>query len=139
MSIRENLSVVAGDLVAMLRTRIELFSAEFAEQKHRAFILLVLLLSAVLLLFLAVVLGSFLLVTLFWSTDYRYWAIGGLAIAYAVTGLCLVWVVWHRLRTQAPPFSATLEELQRDIVVLGSLRESFTQGVRDEPSGDHRE
>jgi hypothetical protein len=28
MSIRENLSIVAGDLVAMLRTRIELLGAE---------------------------------------------------------------------------------------------------------------
>jgi uncharacterized membrane protein YqjE len=139
MSIRENFSVVASDLVAMLRTRVELFSAEFADQKHRAFTLIVLVLTGVLLLLLAVVLGSFLFVTLFWSTDYRYWAIGALTLVYAVGGLSLIWIVWRRLKTQETPFSATLEELHRDIVVLGSLRESFTQGVRDEQPGERHE
>lgn len=139
MSIRENLSMVAGDLVAMLRTRVELFSAEFAEQKHRFVALAALFFAAILFLLLAVVLASFLLVLFFWSTDYRYWAIGGLALLYACIGMFLGWTVWRRLETQEMPFAATLEELHRDVVVLGDLRESFAQGVRDEKTGGHHE
>jgi len=131
MRVRENLSVVAADLVSMLRTRIELFSAEVGEQKHRLSVLAAMLFTAAIFLLLAVVVGSFLIVAFFWSTEYRYWAIGLLSFTYALIALGLVWGVCHRLKTEATPFSATLEELHRDLVVLGSLRESFAQGVQD--------
>ena len=134
MSVRENLSVVAADLVSMLRTRIELFSAEVGEQKHRLSILAAMLLAAGVFLLLAIVMVSFLIVAFFWSTDYRYWAIGLLSLTYALTGFGLVWGVCHRLKTETSPFSATLEELHRDLVVLGSLRDSFAQGVKDPDS-----
>jgi uncharacterized membrane protein YqjE len=131
MSIRENLSIVAGDLVAMLRTRIELLGAEITEQKHRLFSLAALLLAGGLFLLLAIVVGTFLLVAFFWETNYRYWAIGMLTIAYALIGVGLIWRVCHRWNTEPTPFSASIEELHRDLVVLGSLRESFAQGFRD--------
>lgn len=131
MSIRENLSIVAGDLVAMLRTRIELLGAEITEQKHRLLSLAALLLAGGLFLLLAIVVGTFLLVAFFWETNYRYWAIGMLTIAYALIGVGLIWRVCHRLKTEPAPFSASIEELHRDLVVLGSLRESFAQGLRE--------
>ena len=131
MGVRENLSIVAGDLVAMLRTRIELLGAEIAEQKHRLLSLAALLLAAGLFLLLAIVVGTFLLIAFFWDTDYRYWAIGMLTIAYALIGVGLIWRVCHRLKTEPAPFSASIEELHRDLVVLGSLRESFAQGLRE--------
>jgi len=131
MGVRENLSIVAGDLVATLRTRIELLGAEIAEQKHRLFSLAALLLAAGLFLLLAIVVGTFLLIAFFWDTDYRYWAIGMLTIAYALIGIGLIWRVCHRLKTEPAPFSASIEELHRDLVVLGSLRESFAQGLRE--------
>lgn len=137
MSVRENLSVVASDLVAMLRTRVELFSAELAEQKHRLIAIAAMLFAAGLMLLLAVVVASFLVVAYFWPTEYRYWAIGLLSLTYAVAGAGLIWAVCHRLKTEAAPFSVTLEEFHRDLVVLGQLRESFAEGVRDpEPSAD---
>ena len=131
MSIRENLSIVAGDLVAMLRTRIELLGAEITEQKHRLFSLAASLLAAGLFLLLAIMVGTFLLIAFFWDTDYRYWAIGILTIAYALIGVGLIWRVCHRLKTEPTPFSASIEELHRDLVVLGSLRESLAQGLRE--------
>ncbi len=135
MSVRENLSVVASDLVSMLRTRVELFSLEVAEQKHRLFSMAAMLLAAGLFLLLAVVVASFLVIAFFWPTEYRYWAIGLLSLTYAVAGIVLIWVVCHRIKTESAPFAATLEELHRDLVVLGQLRESFVEGVRDsEPS-----
>lgn len=131
MGVRENLSIVAGDLVAMLRTRIELLGAEIAEQKHRLFSLAASLLAAGLFLLLAIMVGTFLLIAFFWDTDYRYWAIGMLTIAYALIGVGLIWRVCHRLKTEPAPFSASIEELHRDLVVLGRLRESFAQGLRE--------
>lgn len=137
MGIRENLGLVVADFVAILRTRIELFSAEVGEQKHRLFVLGAMLFAAGLFLLLAIVVGSFLLVAFFWSTDYRYWAIGLLSLAYALIGVGLIWTVCHRLKTEPAPFSVTLEELHRDLVVLGSLPESFTQGVQHPESSTH--
>lgn len=131
--------MVAGDAVAMLRTRIELFSAEFAEQKHRLVALAALFVAAILFLLLSIVLGSILIIAFFWSTEYRLWAIGALTVGYGAMGVGLAGLVWHRLRTQATPFSATMEELHRDVVVLGSLRESFTEGVRNKQAGGHHE
>jgi len=131
MGIRENLSTVAGDLVAMLHTRVELFSAEVAEQKHRLFTMAAMLLAAGLFLLLAIVVASFLVVAFFWATEYRYWAIGLLSLAYAATGLTLILIVCRRVKTEPAPFAATLEELHQDLVLLGQLRESFVEGVRD--------
>ncbi len=131
MSIRENLSVVASDLVAMLRTRIALFSAEFVEQKHRLITIAAMLFAAGLFLLLAVVVASFLVVAFFWPTEHRYLAIGLLSFVYALAGFGLIWVVRHRLKTESAPFSVTLEELHRDLVVLGQLRESFLEGLRE--------
>ena len=147
MGVRENLSVVASDVVAMLRTRVELFSAEVAEQKHRLFTMAAMLFAAGLFLLLAIVVASFLVIAFFWATEYRCWAIGLLSLAYAATGVLLVWTVCRRAKTEPAPFAATLEELHRDLVVLGQLRESFVDGVRDqgtpaetstETSLDHR-
>lgn len=139
MGIRENLSIVASDLVAMLRTRVELFGAEVAEQKHRLFTLAGLLFAAGLFLLLAVVVFSFLFVAYFWSTEFRYWAIGGLSLAYAVIGFGLIWSVCQRLKSEPMPFSATLEELHRDIVVLSTLHDSFSRGLRGADTSSHDE
>jgi membrane protein implicated in regulation of membrane protease activity len=90
------------------------------------------LFAAGLFLLLAIVVASFLVIAFFWSTEYRYWAIGLLSLAYAATGLMLIWSVCRRVKAEPAPFAATLEELHRDLVVLGQLRESFVEGVRDQ-------
>ena len=131
--------MVASDLVAMLRTRIELFSAECAEQKHRLVVLAALIAAAMLFLLLAVILASILVIAFFWSTEYRYLAIGSLTAVYAVLGLGLAWLASHRLRTQATPFAATMEELSRDVVALGALSQSLTDGFKDKQAGGHHE
>ena len=141
MSIREHLSTVASDFVAILRTRVELLGAELVEQKHRLFSLSLLLLAAGVLLLLAVVLVSFLFVVFFWNTDYRLWAIAALAIAYALIGVGLIWWVCHRLKTEPSPFAASIEEFHRDLAVLGSLRtqSAAVDAPTDQKTGGHHE
>jgi hypothetical protein len=46
----------------------------------------------------------------------------------------LIWSVCRQVKTESAPFAATLEELHQDLVLLGQLRESFVEGVRDQGS-----
>lgn len=114
MTIRSSLAASAGDLVAILRTRLEIFSAELSEEKSRAVLLVGMALAGMLLLTLAVLVFTLWIAALFWPTDYRYWALAGLALIYALAGLILLLIVRHRLINDPPPFEVTVEELERD-------------------------
>jgi len=118
MTIRHSLSQVANDLTAILQTRAELFSVELAVQRARFFSLLGLLGIAIIFLLLALVVVSILVISFFWPGEFRYLAIGGLALLYAILGLCLTWRLIHRLRTEALPFELTRQELSKDLTLL---------------------
>jgi uncharacterized membrane protein YqjE len=57
-------------------------------------------------------------VSFFWPGELRYWAIGGLALLYALIGLCLTLRLVHRLKTEALPFEFTRQELAKDLALL---------------------
>lgn len=118
MTIRHSLSQVASDLTAILQTRAELFSVELAVQRARFFSLLGLFGIAIIFLLLALVVVSILVISFFWPSEFRYLAIGGLALLYAILGLCLTWRLIHRLRTEALPFELTRQELSKDLTLL---------------------
>lgn len=118
MTIRHSLSQVASDLTAILQTRAELFSVELAVQRARFFSLLGLFGIAIIFFLLALVVVSILVISFFWPSEFRYLAIGGLALLYAILGLCLTWRLIHRLRTEALPFELTRQELSKDLTLL---------------------
>ena len=89
MTIRHSLSQVASDLTAILHTRAELFSVELAAQRTRFFSLLGLFGIAIIFLMLALVVISILVISFFWSGEFRYWAIGSLALHRFVLDLAL--------------------------------------------------
>ena len=120
MTIRHSLSQVANDLTAILRTRAELFSLELAEQRTRFFSLLGLCGIALIFVLLALVIFSILVVSFFWPGEFRFWAIGGLALLYSLVGLSLTWRLVHRLKTEALPFEFTREELSKDLAMLSA-------------------
>jgi uncharacterized membrane protein YqjE len=120
MTIRHSLSQVVNDLTAILQTRAELFSVELAAQRERFFSLLGLCGIALIFLLLALVIFSILVVSFFWPGEFRYWAIGGLALLYAMTGLSLTWRLVHRLNTEALPFEFTRQELSKDFALLSA-------------------
>ena len=126
MTIRHSFGQVASDLTAILRTRAELFSLELAEQRARFFSLLGLCGIALLFLMLALVVVSILIVSFFWPGEYRYWAIGGLALLYAIIGLSLISRLVHRLKTEALPFEFTRQELSRDFSLLSAWQTPLT-------------
>ena len=120
MTIRHSFGQVANDLVAILHTRAELFSVELAAQRERFFSLLGLFGIAIIFLLLAMIIFSMLVVSFFWPGEFRFWAIGGLALSYAVIGLSLLWRLRRRLKTDALPFEITRKEFAQDLASLNA-------------------
>ena len=118
MTIRHSFGQVAGDLTAILQTRAQIFSVELAAQRERFFSLLGLFGIAIIFLLLAMVVFSIFVVSLFWPGEFRFWAIGGLALSYALISLSLLWRLRHRLKTDALPFEFTRKELAQDLASL---------------------
>lgn len=123
MALSRAVGELAGTLLSMARTRLELFALEMGEQKARLIGLLALLCAAAFFLALAVLVLSVTVALYFWPTPYRYMALWLLGLLYLVLGIAFTWTVRVRLRDDPLPFSATLDELRRDAVLAGRLRE----------------
>ncbi|HEU0231305.1 MAG TPA: phage holin family protein [Burkholderiaceae bacterium] len=123
MALSRAVGDLAGTLLSMARTRLELFALEAGEQKARLIGLLALLCAAAFFLALAVLVLSVTVALYFWPTPYRYMALWLLGLLYLVLGIAFAWTVRVRLRGDPLPFSATLDELRRDAALFGRLRE----------------
>ncbi|CAM4375300.1 phage holin family protein [Bordetella muralis] len=138
MGLRTSVSSVASSLVGMLRTRLELFSLEAAEEKTRLIKLLGSAFAALLFLTLAVLVFTVTIAVAFWPTENRYVALGLLAAVYALVGLVLLLSIRRQLLFGPMPFAATVEELGRDAELLDRVRaaqdeaEQAEQDERDE-------
>ena len=124
MAFRESVGDVVSTLGSILRTRLELFSLEAAGQRVHLTRSLVLVLVGGLLLTLALLVLTLTIALLFWPTEYRYWALGGLTAVYAIGGIGVLLYVRKTFLEQPAPFSATLEELRQDLAMLDRLRAS---------------
>lgn len=122
MSLRQRIGSLSSTAVSIVRTRLELFALEAGEQKADLLKLLALLFGALLFSTLALLVFSLLIALFFWSTEYRYWAIGALIVIYAFLGATMFFSISRRLNKGPMPFAATLEELGRDIQMLERLR-----------------
>ena len=110
-----------GEAVALCAaavvTRGELAALEIAEARERAGRWLILALLAAMLVLAALLVGSLLVVSLFWDT-HRSMAIAVVTLVYAAAGGGLIaWLV-ARLRAAPPLLQATLNELKRDCDAL---------------------
>lgn len=135
MSVKQNLSAVAGGFTALVKTRLELLSLELSEEKGR--LLSVLLFGAIGLLFLhlALTVVAVLVGLFFWGTEYRYIALAVLVLVYALIGLgCLLSMKKH-LGLAAMPFSATIDALRDDADALRG-RQRHAQPAATKGAGD---
>lgn len=123
MALRQSVGEMAGALMSIVRTRLELFSLEAFEQKARLLKLLAMTLAAVLFLALALLVFSITVALYFWPTEERYLALGLLALLYAVLAVVLAWFVRRDLLAGMVPFAATLDELRRDKALIDRLCE----------------
>lgn len=122
MSLRQRVGALGSTTLSILRTRLELFALEAGEQKASFLTLLALFAGALLFATLAILVFSLLIALSFWSTEYRYWAIGALMLLYVFLASVFSYKIIHRLTKEPMPFAVTLEELGRDIQMLERLR-----------------
>lgn len=134
MGLRHTIAQTAGDIVSILRTRVELFGVEFNLEKSRLFRLIGLAAAAFIFLLLAVMVVTFLLIAVFWDSPHRLLTIGLIAGFYALFGLVLVWTIFRNVKSGPIPFQATAQELSRDISMLSNLGGQDSQKGASEDS-----
>lgn len=115
----ESLKTLAGSLVGIVHTRLELLSNDIAEERARFTTLLVLGLVALFCLGVGVVLLAILIAVAFWES-HRLAALGGLSGLFLAAGAGLVWFAMHKARTRPRLFEASLAELAKDRQQLSS-------------------
>lgn len=119
-SISDAIRSLSASVVALGRTRLELFGIELSEQKENAVRIGVLAAIGLLCLAMAAAVFTAFIAVLFWETDYRELAVGLLAAAWLLAGVLCLLTVSRRLKDAKHPFSLTLAELERDLDVLTS-------------------
>jgi uncharacterized membrane protein YqjE len=130
MSVRKTIAGAAGDVVAIVRTRIELFGLEFTVETSRLFGLLGLACAAMLCVTLSAVVFSVLIIAYFWDTPQRLVAIVSLAVLYGLVGAWLLATLCKRLRSASQPFDATLQELKRDLQMFSLISHAGSSRAR---------
>ena len=112
-SVRE----LARTLLAMVETRARLAATELEEQAVRLVEIAIWFALSILFLSVALVFLSLLVLIAFWDT-HRLLAAGLLALLYLAVGGTAMLVARARLRDRPPLFSATLDELEKDLAHL---------------------
>lgn len=111
------LSGIGATLIALLRTRLELATVEFEEERHRVTIMLALMVIATVFACFTFVALSVLVVVALWDR-YPVTVIAGVALAYALIAAGATLLLKQQLRAHGRPFAATLSELERDADAL---------------------
>ena len=107
------LSGMAATAVALLRTRLELATVEFEEERERITAMLVLIVVATVFGCFALVALSVLVVVWLWDRSPLL-AISGVTIFYVLIAAGAVLALKQQLQAHGRPFAATLAELERD-------------------------
>lgn len=115
--LRGSLTRLAAALLGLGRTRLALAAVEFEDARAKAAAELILVLVAGLAFALAVLAASMLVVVLFWDT-HRIAVLVGMTLVYVLVGAASLWRLSVHRKAQAPAFSATLAELERDAAWL---------------------
>lgn len=109
-----SLKRLAGTLLAIIQTRIELLSIELEEERLRVKQMLLYASVALFCFGMAIMLLTVFIVVLFWDS-YRLQVVGGLCALFFVAGL-MIWNALRRLAREKPrPFASSLAELAEDI------------------------
>jgi uncharacterized membrane protein YqjE len=108
---------LAGGLLGMLQTRLELIGIEMAEEKERLLFSLFIGLAGMLFSLMALITLTALVAAAFWDT-YRWQSLAVLAALYAVAALVCALKARASLHHAPPIFPATLAELEKDRAAL---------------------
>ncbi len=108
---------LAASALAMLRTRLELASVEFAEARARVKDMVVLAAVGIVLALFALLFASLFVIAWFWDTN-RLAAVGGMTLFYIAVTVGIFARLRQISRNAPAPFAATLEELENDAAAL---------------------
>ena len=111
--LRGALARMGAATLILLRTRLDLASVEFAEERERAKTRVILIAVAVVFLAFAVLAASALVVVVFWDT-HRVAAVAAVTLLHLAIGVGALLRLQAELKTGQAPFAATLAELERD-------------------------
>jgi len=112
---------LGASALAILRTRLELASVEFAEARERIKETVLLAAVGTVLGLFALLFASLFVIAWFWD-DYRLEAVGGVTLFYVAITV-LIFARLRKISRDAPaPFAATLEELENDAAALRRRR-----------------
>ena len=109
----DSLTALAATLVAIAKTRLELLSTDFEEDRQHLISLLVMVLAALFFLTVGVVLATLLLVAVFWDT-HRLLVLGSLAGFFLAAGVAAFAYAIHKAKAKPRLFASSLSELVKD-------------------------
>jgi len=113
MTISATVGRIGSNLLAMLRTRLELAAIELQEETHRLIGYLAWGVAAAFFAVVAVLLAILFVLVLFWDT-HRLLAIGVMTGLFALGSLLAFFKVRGDLVMRPPLMAATLAELRKD-------------------------
>jgi uncharacterized membrane protein YqjE len=117
LSLRATVARLGDALLGLARTRLELATVEYTEERRRLgrqFALLVAGIGCLLFALLFVAAG---LIAYFWDT-HRFAAILGVIFVFAGAGAVMLWRRAEIGHTASTPFAASLAELEKDRAAL---------------------
>jgi uncharacterized membrane protein YqjE len=125
--LRRALARAGASVLGLVRTRLQLASVEFAEERERVRSRLILAMVAAMFFAFGVLALSALVVLLFWDT-HRVAALAAVTALHFAIGAGAWWRLKAQQRSAPQPFAATLSELERD-------REWLAAEMRDGTGG----
>ncbi|MGV8893945.1 MAG: phage holin family protein [Burkholderiaceae bacterium] len=117
MAIVASISRLAGTLIDLLQTRLELATVELEEGTLRLFAYLLLALVALFCLAMTLLLSIVLVIVIFWDT-HRIPVLVSLMAAFSVIGILIGLGIRSNYRRKPKILAYTLLELRKDIVRL---------------------
>jgi uncharacterized membrane protein YqjE len=106
-------------LVEVVQTRLELLSADVAEERAHLTVILISAMVALFCIGVGVVLLAILIVVMFWES-HRLLTLGLLTAIFLGSGIGLWSVAVHKLRSKPRLFDASINELAKDRDQLSS-------------------
>lgn len=107
------LKAIAGNLVAILQSRLELVSTELIEERHRLIQMLIWATAAIVSGAMAFVLINVTVIYLFWE-EARLTVLISLTLFYTLLVAGIAIGFKRYLKRQNPPFAETIQEFQKD-------------------------
>lgn len=111
--LRAAVASLLAALAGSVRTRLELASVEYAEERSRIVQQLAMMVAGIACLLFAVLFVALGVVAWYWDT-HRFAAILGVIVVFAAAGAWLLWWRAAASRSAPSPFAGSLAELEKD-------------------------